>query len=168
MSQRIAACLVLSLLWSCSKNNSLDDADMSAFISQSSDDTAAKEPAEITVHKISKSKAPAKSDSFSISKVIINKDQLLIEVEYGGGCEDHEFTFYWDGTFLKGNPQSVELMVIHDANNDSCEAQITETLKVDLSSIKKAYNKSSNKKANQLTVVVKTLEGQKKDVKYEF
>lgn len=86
---------------------------------------------------------PEESDGFSFGNEMysdpyfLDGDTLHINVGYGGGCEEHDFDLMWDGSFEDSDNAS--LYLIHDANNDVCEAYANETLEFDLSAIKDAY-----------------------------
>jgi hypothetical protein len=79
------------------------------------------------------------SDEFYIDGLTIVGDCLEVEVSYGGGCEEHTYDPCWDGSFAESNPVQATLWIDHDAMNDSCEAFISETWTVDLSSMKSAW-----------------------------
>ncbi|MEO0559318.1 MAG: hypothetical protein AAF170_14165 [Bacteroidota bacterium] len=59
------------------------------------------------------------------SAPLLDGDVLQVTVSYSGGCERHEFEL---GTSATG-PEH-ELWLKHDANNDTCEAYITERLRI--------------------------------------
>ena len=72
------------------------------------------------------------SDPFKIEKVERKEDTLAIVVSYTGGCKDHSFDVIWNGQVVLSYPLVVNLILVHHANGDPCEARITETLKIDL------------------------------------
>lgn len=78
-----------------------------------------------------------KSDDFNMQKVWIEGDVLKINVRYGGGCEKHDFKLYWNGIVARSYPGQTTIHLKHDANGDSCEALISETLEFDLTAITK-------------------------------
>ncbi len=78
-------------------------------------------------------------DYFYIESAKIIKDTLQIEVSASGGCEEHLFDLYWDGSFLESYPVQTKLTLTHDSQGDICEAIIRKTLVFDLSSLKKSY-----------------------------
>ena len=81
----------------------------------------------------------AKSDTFSLGNethndpLLLKDDELFVNVGYSGGCAEHEFDLTWDGAF---NDDHVSLYLIHDAQGDTCEAYINQTLVFDISEIK--------------------------------
>lgn len=72
------------------------------------------------------------SDSFEIQNVKRDGDILKVQVSYSGGCEKHIFDVLYEGTVLLSHPCQIKIILKHDANNDSCEAQLTEILEIDL------------------------------------
>ncbi len=74
---------------------------------------------------------------FTINSIERNGNILLVEVSYSGGCKPHEFSAVWDGIALFTNPPIIPVILKHDANGDACEAYLTETLELDLSTIVK-------------------------------
>lgn len=71
-------------------------------------------------------------DPFKIVNGKKNGDFLEITVSYSGGCQIHKFDVVWDGIVFTNDPCNMNLIIIHKANNDSCEASITETIIVNL------------------------------------
>lgn len=112
------------------------------------------------------SKVPTKTDEFGLMKASITEDTLQATVEYGGGCEKHIFTLYWNGQFKEEGPPSIELFLHHNANNDECEALIMEDINFDLKPLKDTYLKGYP----DLDKVVLTLQysGLQKVVEYRF
>jgi len=85
-------------------------------------------------------------DTFDIDSFYVEDNWLNIIVGYSGGCEAHKFDIVWDGNTVAdsvnyGGSASVvfNIAIKHDANNDSCEAYITDTLKVDLNILLEEY-----------------------------
>ena len=72
------------------------------------------------------------SDSFFLNSSQRDGSTLLIEVSYSGGCELHEFNVVWDGVIYESDCPQAYIVLTHNANNDSCEAFLTETLSIDL------------------------------------
>ena len=65
-------------------------------------------------------------DEYGLNQIDITKDQLLINVTYGGGCENHDFKMILhDESPIDGGGQQIQILSLsHDANNDVCNAQI--------------------------------------------
>ena len=73
------------------------------------------------------------SDSFRINSVEVENQNLLIEVSYSGGCEIHEFELIWPGAITAIFPPDFSVLLSHNANEDLCEAFLTDTLIFDIS-----------------------------------
>jgi|TARA_B110000090_G_scaffold114209_1_gene127420 hypothetical protein len=67
-------------------------------------------------------------DFYGVNEVEVVGEQLLINVTYGGGCEDHEFKLIRNNENpIDGGGQQIEMLYLsHNANNDVCFAQILE------------------------------------------
>jgi hypothetical protein len=107
-----------------------------------------------------------KSDPFDISKAKVNGDVLQLDVSCGGGCEEHLFAAFSTGKFDEGSPANIEIFISHDANNDQCEAIISEKLEIDLSPLKDAYLAAHpDAESGVMNITIKT---QKVKVTYQF
>ncbi len=72
----------------------------------------------------------------------IENDTLTFTASYSGGCETHDFTLVTDGIFLESDPVQLDVTLMHDANNDLCEAYLTRPHVVDLTFIKTLYQEA--------------------------
>lgn len=68
------------------------------------------------------------SDEFELLNVTIEEAMIKIEVSYAGGCEEHEFCIDWPDAITAIYPPDFAVILNHDANEDGCEALITETI----------------------------------------
>ena len=68
----------------------------------------------------------------NLDAAVISSDNLEVVVSYGGGCEVHQFNLCWNGLVMESLPPQVNLSLIHEDNNDSCLAMLTEQLSFDL------------------------------------
>ena len=89
---------------------------------------------------------PENNDSFSFmvndagQSVWVEGDTLFVNVGYGGGCQEHEFTMYWNGFWAESAPPQTGVFLVHEGNDDFCEVAIgPRTLQFDLSSITSVY-----------------------------
>lgn len=76
---------------------------------------------------------PGSTDQFDILSTRISGDSLLLEVQYGGGCEKHIFAMNTNLIWMKSMPPQLNLWLEHENNNDMCRALITETIAFNLS-----------------------------------
>ncbi len=58
---------------------------------------------------------------------------VRLDLEYSGGCSDHEFAVWWSGVATPSIPTHVQFDLQHYDHDDSCEALVTEAVWVDLS-----------------------------------
>ena len=66
-------------------------------------------------------------DLYGVNEIVLNGNKLLVNVNYGGGCEDHIFNLVMEPNFSSGIPPVYYYFYLsHDANNDLCEALIIE------------------------------------------
>ena len=72
-------------------------------------------------------------NSYNINEIELNQNKLFIDVNYGGGCEDHFFKLVMEPNFCGTPPIYYFFYLSHDANNDLCEALISESLCFDIS-----------------------------------
>ena len=76
------------------------------------------------------------TDPFTVLDLRCSGDTLMVDVEYGGGCEKHEFTMVSNNLWLKSLPPQLTLYLEHKANNDMCRALIRKTLQFDLKEVR--------------------------------
>jgi|GEM_PF-6428109 len=96
---------------------------------------------------------------------LADPDVLLLYVQTGGGCEQHEWSVCWDSTFLESLPVRVRLTVAHDANDDLCEALISDTVAVDLTMLEQAYQDAYNTEMGTISIGVADQPG---SIEYTF
>ena len=67
-------------------------------------------------------------DEFGVNEIELIEDELLINVTYGGGCENHYFKMILNDELpIDGGGQQIQILSLsHDANNDVCYALILE------------------------------------------
>lgn len=98
-----------------------------------------------------------KSDSYKIISVEIERNFMIIEVTYSGGCETHEFSLYGNEAITRSIPPNRSLQLVHKSNGDMCKALVTEKLKFSISILAQNYEKNNLIKLN-LTNFDKTFE----------
>jgi heat shock protein HslJ len=84
-------------------------------------------------------------DEFQIQAIKkIDDTHLAITVQYGGGCEEHDFNLFADEIYQsRGGADYVEMMITHNSHNDLCEALITKELIFDMSPLLKKWESTS-------------------------
>jgi hypothetical protein len=81
-------------------------------------------------------------DALRITSLEAAGDSLFVEVAHGGGCEDHEYGLCYEDAWADSLPVQVSLRVLHDANDDGCDAGLQAELTFDLSALREAYAES--------------------------
>ena len=106
------------------------------------------------------------TDEYTLNSATITDDTLNISVSYGGGCEDHQLTLVVSETFLESFPVQLHTSLAHNANEDPCEAWLTETHRFDLTPIKKMYQEAYGQRAG--TILLRLKEAPDGELTYEF
>ena len=65
-------------------------------------------------------------DFYGVNEILLDENELFINVNYGGGCEEHNFKLVMEPDFCSTPPVYYYFYLSHDANNDVCFALITE------------------------------------------
>jgi hypothetical protein len=76
--------------------------------------------------------APENNHDFTVESAKMDGHILILEVSYGGGCEDHKFELYTDKVFMKSVPPKLVVFLKHDNGRDRCRAIKFETLQFDM------------------------------------
>jgi hypothetical protein len=69
---------------------------------------------------------------YAIESVKRVNNTLKINVNYSGGCKEHNFDIVWDGVVNLAYPGKVNLIVKHNSNGDSCKGLVHDVIEVDL------------------------------------
>ncbi len=100
------------------------------------------------------------SDPISISDVRAIGNKLLIDVSFGGGCEDHQFNLIGSPTISKSLPPIRLIQLVHVANGDKCKMNVTKTIEIDISEL--AYKKENGNK------ILLSLSGWNQQIEYTY
>jgi hypothetical protein len=85
---------------------------------------------------------PGTTDPYEILETRVNGDTLTVTVQYGGGCEPHDFQMHQNMRWMKSMPPQLNIYLEHENNNDMCRALITQDLFFDLSTCRYSNGKS--------------------------
>ena len=77
-----------------------------------------------------------KTDSFTLLESNVEGDNLILLVQYGGGCEEHEWKLKTNGAYAKSLPPKITLNLEHNANGDRCRALLTDTIEFNLEPVR--------------------------------
>ena len=144
-------------LWNIDEINSIQ------LTVYSNEFTIEKRPDEIILNEDYYESSP--NDSNTISNVELIDNILNITTSYSGGCEDHEFELVGINIFMESDPVQTDIRLSHNANNDTCEAYITEELTFNLSPLKEAWQETHQQESG--TIII-NLEGVDEPISYEF
>jgi hypothetical protein len=106
----------------------------------------------------------APRDSFVFNSVKLIQNFFLLNVSYGGGCEEHIFLLI-STSFMESNPVQVNVILSHEDNDDPCDAWITEEFVFNLLPLKKAYQEKYQVKFGK---IILNLEGWEDSLTYKF
>ncbi|MDC0716029.1 DUF4215 domain-containing protein [Nannocystis bainbridge] len=108
---------------------------------------------------------PAPADPYQVLDAAIVGDALKVEIQYGGGCAEHDFALCWDGLFAESEPVQVGLEISHDANGDLCDAAPTVSLEFSLADLKASYQAGYQTQSGQISI---GLDGWNQNLLYAF
>jgi hypothetical protein len=74
-------------------------------------------------------------DAFALRDVTRSGDDLVVDVQAGGGCAAHRFAVCWNGLAALSDPPQIGLELTHDAH-DPCKALLSFQLRIDTSSLR--------------------------------
>lgn len=77
----------------------------------------------------------APSDPITVMRAELADGMLHIEAGHSGGCAEHRYRLCPNPVVLRSDPAIQEIALVHDANGDSCEAFLTQTLSVPLTAL---------------------------------
>ncbi|RKU15770.1 hypothetical protein C6501_06300 [Candidatus Poribacteria bacterium] len=106
------------------------------------------------------------NDAYELNSATIADDTLTISVSYSGGCKKHEFTLIANNAFMESDPVQLGVSIVHNANNDPCEAYPTEEYHFDLTPIKTMYQEAYQQEAG--TIILRLKDAPNTDLVYEF
>ena len=108
------------------------------------------------------------TDDYNLESATLVGDTLTIDVAYGGGCEDHQFTLIASETFMESDPVQLSVSIVHNANNDPCERWVEEAYHFDLTPIKTKYQQVYQQDAGTIVLNLANLPEGDPALNYEF
>jgi hypothetical protein len=100
------------------------------------------------------------SDLIQITGVTISGNIMSIDVNYSGGCEEHNFQLIGSVNISKSLPPIRSVKLVHNANGDACRKLEERTLVFDISDL--TYKQEAG------SVIYLTLDGWKDRIEYTF
>ena len=105
-------------------------------------------------------------DPYVVNSAAVDGHRLTIEVSYAGGCRRHDFTLVISKTFRESDPVQLTTVLAHDANGDSREAWLTESLIFDLALVRARYQQFYGPGSGKVVLRITGVSGD--DLVYEF
>jgi len=105
------------------------------------------------------------SDRYSLNEAKIEGDRLVLEVQHGGGCKEHEYKLVVSDRFRESEPVQAEALLSHDAHGDLCKALVHAKLEADLTPLKKRWQSQYQRESGRIQL---RLEGVDRTVVYSF
>jgi hypothetical protein len=99
-----------------------------------------------------------------MNEAFIDGDELVLNVTYGGGCEEHIFAGCFS-QFTELEPYMVDIQVGHDAQGDACRGLMSEERRFSLEVLKMLYQAAFGVESAVITI---NLEGAPAPLEYEF
>jgi len=106
----------------------------------------------------------APKDPIVFNEIKLDRNIILMNVSYGGGCEEHEFALIAT-SFMESYPVQVNVLLSHEDNDDPCDMWITEIMTFNLLPLKKSWQQEYNKKSG---IIVMNIQGWEESIYYEF
>ncbi|MCY3741599.1 MAG: hypothetical protein OXH00_11305 [Candidatus Poribacteria bacterium] len=106
------------------------------------------------------------TDAYTLNSATITGDTLNISVSYSGGCQEHQLTLVVSDAFLESFPVQLHVSLAHNANEDACEAWLTDNYHFDLTPIKTMYQEAYQQEAG--TIVLRLKDAPDGELIYEF
>lgn len=73
---------------------------------------------------------------FTIQSAVLTDSVLSITVSFKGGCGEHDFNIFFNGNYAKSLPPQATLFLKHESIKETCNKDVTEMLKFNISRIK--------------------------------
>lgn len=86
----------------------------------------------------------AHRDPVTINDAKIIQNKLILNISYGGGCQNHEFLLIGTGDYAESYPVQTQILLSHNSNNDTCLAFFTRLITFDLTPLKQHYQNVYN------------------------
>ena len=67
-------------------------------------------------------------NAFLISGVVGNT--LTVDVTYSGGCQEHMYEAFWDGSYDKSFPPRANIILVHHNNGDVCRSLVEDKIQI--------------------------------------
>ena len=106
-------------------------------------------------------------DPYELVAIGLDGDALTATVSYGGGCRDHEFTLVLADAFMMTDPVRLRATLAHEANDDPCEAWLTEDIAFDLTPVRKLHGDGGHQ-GGTVVLMLSLADGTDRELAYVF
>lgn len=93
-------------------------------------------------------------DAYEFTGMQRSGDTLTVAIRFGGGCRTHEFALLVSPAFMESYPVQMSGSLAHDAHGDTCRAIVHDTLRLDLSPLRRAYTAAYRTESDTLVLHV--------------
>lgn len=107
------------------------------------------------------------TDSYQLGQAAVVSDTLGATVSFGGGCRMHEFTLVLSNAFMMTDPVRLRATLAHNANDDPCEAWLTEDIVFDLAPVREMYGDHGSQ-GGSVILILCAVDGTQLELLYEF
>ena len=91
-------------------------------------------------------------DPVDMREVAVVGDVLELFVEYGGGCETHDFSLCYADGFEGSDPLFVRARLSHDSHSDPCDAIVAELVDVSLEPLRDQFEAEYGPGGGSITI----------------
>jgi hypothetical protein len=96
--------------------------------------------------------------SFGVNYAEIQDNQLILEINYSGGCAEHGFQLTSNGMWAKSYPPQMFLYINHNSNDDKCRELVS----------KKLYFNIESAQYSGTNLVILKIENYKNQIEYKY
>lgn len=98
----------------------------------------------------------APRDPIDIEDLRVEESTLHVTARHSGGCEKHTYGLCYRNEWAESYPVQIGLELLHDAQDDSCEAYLAAELSFDLTPLEEAYDKGYQTSGDQVSLSLKS------------
>ena len=107
------------------------------------------------------------TDSYELGQAAITNDTLAVTVSFGGGCRTHELTLVLSNAVMMTDPVRLSATLAHNANDDPCEAWLTEDHAFDLAPVRELFG-DHGFRGGSVILMFSAADGTVRELLYEF
>lgn len=108
--------------------------------SANKDQTVSTDDAPMVILADSQEQLSSHKDKARIRSISAQQNSLIVDISFGGGCEEHEFSLYGFPAFKSERMIQADLYLSHNGKGDLCKRMVQKTLIFNLSPLLDACN----------------------------